>query len=384
MRRLLCLGMAIALAAFAQQKIGTVNAETPEGQLLQQIGQEQDPAKKLGMLEKFAADFGKHEAAGWVYSQLQEGYLKAGQPDKALEWGEKLAARDPDDLSAAHQNLKAAEARKDPDAVKKWSNLTSQLAVKVAASTKPADEDEVEHWKARVDFAKQVNTYTEYSLYAMALQITDPAKRVELAEALLQRSPQSEYMKKLAGVEFAALRQLNDNARAMAVAERVLATDQTNEDMLIFAANQYMEQKRDPDKVIAYSAKVVELMNTKPKPEGVSDAEWEVKKTTLTGLAHFFAGSTYFNEKKYKEADAELRTAIPQVGGNEQLKAAVLFYAGLNANSLGNKNDALLFNTQCAAIKSQFQGQAMKNATVLRSQGAVMPSSAKPAPKKKK
>ena len=47
------------------------------------------------------------------------------------------------------------------------------------------DADAVEDWKRRVDFAKQLDTYTEYSLYAASLQTTDPNKRVQLGEALI-------------------------------------------------------------------------------------------------------------------------------------------------------------------------------------------------------
>src|SRR5256885_329994 len=108
-----------------RRQLGTVNTETPEGALLQQIGQAEDASKKLGLMEQFTSQFPKHEAAAWVEEQLQPAYLKAGQFDKAIATGEALLASDADDLEAAHQNLKAAEAKKDPEAVRKWSDATS-------------------------------------------------------------------------------------------------------------------------------------------------------------------------------------------------------------------------------------------------------------------
>ena len=140
--------------------------------------------------------------------------------------------------------------------------------------------------------------------------------------------------------------------------------------MLIFVANQYIEKKRDPDKVIAYSAKVVELMDTKPKPEGVSDDDWAKKKKTMSGLAHYMSGTTLFEQKKLAAADKELRAALPLVEGNDQLKAATLFYAGLTNYQMKKIPDALKFNQQCAAIKSPFQAKAAENARVMRQQGA--------------
>jgi tetratricopeptide (TPR) repeat protein len=359
-------------AAMAQRhKLGTVNAETPEGLLLQQIGQTEDEGKKLQLMEQFVAQAPKHEAIGWVYSQMQVAYLKAGQPDKALEAGDKLIAMDADDLDAAHQNLKAAEAKKDPDLIRKWSNETSRLARKVVESPQPKEADEVDAWKRSVDFAKQLDTYTEYSLFSGAVQTQDPRKRIELADALAGRNPKSQYLPALVEMRFNAYRQLGDNANALATAEKAIATDPSSEDMLAFVANQYAEKKRDPDKVIAYSAKIVELMNSKPKPEGASDDDWAKKKKAMSGLAHYMSGTTLFDQKKLAPADKELRAALPLVEGNDQLKAATLFYVGLANYQMKNIPDALKFNQQCAAIKSPFQAKAAENVRVMKSQGVA-------------
>jgi tetratricopeptide (TPR) repeat protein len=178
-------------------------------------------------------------------------------------------------------------------------------------------------------------------------------------------------MPQVAEIQFGAYRQLGANDKAFAFAEKTLETDQSSEDMLAFVAEQYVQKKRSPDKVIAYSAKVVELMNTKPKPQGVSDADWTKKKNTLSGVAHFLSGSTLYEQNKFPAADKEVRAAIPLVEGNDQLKAATLFYAGLANYKMNNVTDALRFNQQCAAIKSPFQAKANENIRVMKSQGAA-------------
>src|SRR5256885_659729 len=83
-------------------------------------------------------------------------------------------------------------------------------AQQAIAAQMPKDEDEDE-WKKRVDFAKQVNTYSEYSLYAMALQTPDPRKKIALIEDLQQRNPQSQYLGQVQLVQFQAYRQAGDN-----------------------------------------------------------------------------------------------------------------------------------------------------------------------------
>jgi tetratricopeptide (TPR) repeat protein len=366
----------LAVPALAQRHKIDINAETAEGQLLQQIGTEQDPDKKLTLLEEFASKHPAHEGLPWVYGQLQPAYLKAQQYDKVFPVVEKLLAFDPTDAEMAHGALKAAEAKKDPDLIMKWAVATSDAARKAVESKKPEDEDELELWKHKVDFAKQVETYTEYSLFSTAIQTADPSKKIELIDKLAERNPNSQYMPQLDDQKFLAYRQLNNADKAVEVAEKLIAKNPTNEDMLIFTAD-YAFQKKDYPKALDYSTKVVDLMKAKPAPQGIAAEDWEKKKTTLLGVGLFMQGMINSSQAKYGPADQVLREALPYLESNEQMKAAALFNLGLANYKLGDNAkspntqrilDALKFNQMCAAIKSPFQGQAQKNITVIRTQ----------------
>ena len=123
--RLVLIFVACAAAVFGQRhKIEEVNAEKPEGKLLQQIMQENDAAKKTALLDQFGGEFPKHEPRRWVLEQLQGVYVKANEPDKVISAGDKLLALDPDDPEAALQCLKAAETKKDVAAIKKYATMT--------------------------------------------------------------------------------------------------------------------------------------------------------------------------------------------------------------------------------------------------------------------
>ncbi|MBL8177281.1 MAG: hypothetical protein JNK48_21580 [Bryobacterales bacterium] len=376
--RITSLLLAVLLAGaplFGQRHKLTINAETPEGQLLQQIGQEADAAKKTALMEEFTQKHAKHEGMGWVLEQMVAAYLKAGNFDKVLETGGKLLALDPNDVATAHSCLKAAEGKKDAALIKEWAGKTSDLAKRAVAAPKPSDEDEAETWKANVDYAKQVDTYTEYSLYAAAVAAQDPNHRILLYEALETRNPQGQYIAPLSLPYFFALRQTNQNDKAIAVAERVLQKDQSSEDMLLAVADHHFNKKGDPARIVELSNKLAEVMGSKAKPEGVADADWEKRKNLMTGLGHWMAGVTYGNQSKWKESDESLRKALPLVSDNDQLKAQTLFYLALSNYKMGEPKkdkklmaEALKFNVQCAAIKSPFQGQASKNASVIRQQ----------------
>ncbi|MFN7994142.1 MAG: hypothetical protein U0Q18_11095 [Bryobacteraceae bacterium] len=355
-------------SAWAQcHKLAEVNTASPEGQLLQQIGQEPDAEKKLALLNQFVTQYPQHEATGWVYEQLLDAYIKAKNGDKALETGEKLAAIPPECVESAHQTLKAAELKNDPDQILKWSGKTAELAQKVAASRQPQNADEVENWKARVDYAKQVNTYTEYSLYATALQTQDPKKQVALLEGLQQRNPKSEYLAKSTDVMFIAYQKAGQTDKAIAYAEQVTNGGQPSEDMLLVLADDSLK-KKESEKVHVYTGKLVEVMNAKPKPDGLADADWTKRKNTILGLAYYMGGKQYYNEGKFAQCDKELREALPLVESNANLHTEVLYLLGFANYKLQKIQDAANFYKACAALKSPFQAMANKNLIAIRGQ----------------
>jgi tetratricopeptide (TPR) repeat protein len=362
-------------SAFAERhKLASVNADSPDGKLLQQSLQENDPAKKLELMNQYISQFAdKQEATEWVLSQMQPAYQKTGNYDKAIEVGEKLLAVDPDDLDAAYGNLKAAEAKKDPAAVLKWSAQTSQIARKVMKSSKPPNGDPDE-WKQAVDYATQVDTYTEYALYLAALQSTDAATIMQMTETLEQRNPQSQYIPQLMEKYAAAARQAKALPKAVEFGERAFARNQFNGDMLLAMADYRMQQQQF-DKALTYSTKAVELMTSQPKPEGVPDADWEKRKASIIGLGNWMSGVTLSSQNKYASADKALRAALPYIKDNDQLMAQALFHLGLVNYKMGQTSksktqiaDAVKFSTQSGAIKSPFQAQALKNVKVIKTE----------------
>ena len=159
------------------------------------------------------------------------------------------------------QNLKAAEAKKDlPRHQEMGRRGLRQCAQDGRRRRKPNDAEQADTWKTEVDYAKQVDQYTDYALYRVAAESRDPKVTVEFVELLQTHNPKSEYVPKAQNQLFVAYRQAGANDKALALAEKTLATDQTNEDMLLVVTDSYSRNKKEPEKVHAYSAKLVELM----------------------------------------------------------------------------------------------------------------------------
>ena len=367
--RLLTILVAFSLTAFAQRhSVSEVDAEKPDGKILQQIMQADDQAKRTALLEQFVDQFPKADATPWALEQLLAGYAKSNQPDKVLSIGEKLLAVDPEETEAALQCLKAGEAKHDPELVKKYSTLASTLARKMIAEPQPKDDELVDTWKQEVSYATQVDAYCEYSLYRAFVESRDPKVTLEFGELLPQRYPKGQYSGKLDNAMFLAYRQAGQEAKAVSLAEKVLATDQSNEDMLLVVADNYLQNKKEPEKVHVYCAKLVEIMSAKPKPEGVADDAWAARKNTVIGVAHYMNGKLYFNENRFSQADQELRLSLPFVETTPASKGEVLFLLGFSNYNLKKPQEAANFYRSCAAVKSDYQAKAAKNLQVIKTE----------------
>lgn len=361
--RTLTILLFLTVAAWGQRHKSPEDIDTqkPEGALLMKGIEENDAAKKAPLLEQFCAQFPKDAAAAWVLETLQGLYVKGGQFDKIIATGEKLLVLDPEDPESALQNLKAAEGLKDLPGIRKWSAMASANARKMAATPQPKEAADVESWKNDVSYAKQVDTYTEYALFRVAVESRDAKVIVEFAEALQERNPDSQYMAQARTALFAGYRQSGATDKAVALAERVLATDQTNEDMLLVVADDYAGKKKESEKVHLYAAKAAEVMAAKPAPQGISEADWAARQKAVIGIARYLNGKLYYSEKKYPDTDRELRAALPLVEGNAAVKPEVLYMLGFANFSMEKPQEAANYYKACAALPGPMQAQAAKN-----------------------
>jgi tetratricopeptide (TPR) repeat protein len=360
----------VCAAAFSQKLV--IEVDTQEGQLLQQIDAEANSTKKLALLEGFAKSFPNHEAITWVLGQMQSSYVAMGRFDKAMETGTRILGLDPDDVAAAHNCLKAAELKKDVELIKRWVEQTSQIVRKVKEREKPNDPDELQEWKQKVDYARQVEQYTEYAIYFAAVQNKDSKTRAKLIETLEQKNPNSEYLAQLRTAQTQVVRQV-DIEEAVAAAEIAFSKGEYNVDSLMMVANHLMSKRRDPDKVIAYSARLVDMLNTSPKPAEMSDADWGAKKRQMLGTANWMMGLLYSTQERFAMADRALRQALPNLKNTDMTAGALyhLGYVNFRMAEAGDRiriHDAVRFTTECIAINSAVQQQAIENLKAMKAE----------------
>jgi len=369
--RLLVLALLI-VPAFAQQprQNFVINVGTPEGQLLQQIGQELDDAKKEMLMQDFLDKYPRHEGAAWVCAMLAVDYNQQKEYDKSLAITEKVYANTPD-MDVAYAGLKAAEGKEDVELVKKWSARTSAAARKEIASAKPPTNDEE---KQQATYTKDVDMYSEYALYVLALKVKEPKETIDLIDALEKQNPKSQYLAEGAATYFEALEKAGEGAKACPAAARMAAADAKNAEAMLFAAQCSWTGNR-ADGVINYASKAVTALNSRTKPEGTSDSDWATKKATMLGSANFYIGQGYTMQGRYGPATKALRASLGSIKGNEAFYAIALFDLGLANYNLGKTvgdkaqmREGLRFFEQSAAMKSSVQDQAARNASLVRNE----------------
>ncbi len=247
-----------------------------------------------------------------------------------------------DDLDDALAALKAAEPSKDVAKIKPLVAAAHETAKKWETATPPSEADK-ENYEARARYAQEVDTYSEYALYALAIQ--DSKNAPDLAATLEKQNPKSKYLEM--------------------------------PDLLVVLADNALSRKQT-DRALSYANRIIADAG-KPAPNGIEAAEWERTKTASLGRGYWTAGVILAEQQKFKDADRDLRAALPLIKGNNAMLGPALFYLGVANYNLGNMTlskakmqEAAKFSEQSAAIAGPYQDQAYKNSSAMKARADQM------------
>jgi tetratricopeptide (TPR) repeat protein len=353
------LAILLAVPGWTQLRNVTINTESDEGKLLQQAGEQTDPAAKIKLLEDFIAKHGSHDAAGYVHLQLLTEYLKLNNFDKVLEHGAAAQAKAPQDLEVAHLLVKGAEGKGDPEGVIKAVEAAHALAQKAAAAPKPSDAEEEANWKRSTEFAGQVLQYNQYALFGLASKQTTPQGKLLLFEALKKNYPNSQFTKNLDSQYVEIYRQLGQQDKMVQSAEAALAADPTNEAYLYILGESYMAPAKGKfADAQANAEKILSALPNKPKPEGIADDAWAQHKATYIGLANSLLGRSLASQGKFAPAQKALLAAAKDMKANNDAMAAIYYYLGFCSIKLNQTSAALNYLGQAAKIPGPYQAPA--------------------------
>ncbi len=351
MRKTIFACFVFVVAASAAKRHFVTSAEGAAGLILQQISQEPEGPRRLLYLEMFLERFPRHESFTWALGEAQPIYLAAKDFDKVLRAAEVLLKADPEDIYAAQNALKAAEAKGDRALVHAWA----ERAARSARLVRLAPPSEVS------DYARQCEVYAEYILYAPALQSADPRVLSATADQLEKENPTSTYLPQLRARLFQVYRQTGNIGKAIAYAEAVLRANPDQQEMLLFLASHYYDGLKDKGKAMLYSKRLVDP-RTKADPAKMA-------------LGHVILGIIASQEGRYPDADTHLRAALPLMEQHPALKGEALYHLGLVNYQIGDPQQdmnriqaAYRFHALSASVSGPFQNIAASSAAGIRSQ----------------
>ena len=274
------------------------------------------------------------------------------------------------DLDESYTKLKAAVEKKDAEGVKAAAAETNKEAMALVNAPKPADAEEAKNWEERVKYGKEVSAYTEYALASTAMQSSDPAKTIELVDALIAQNPKSKYLDELcANAYLIALGKSGGTAKQGEGMAKIAAGRPDN----VVALNALIEAR--PQTAAANAGKLLTAAR-KPKPEGIPEAEWEKMKNSALANGYFYTGFTAGQRQSWKDCDSNLKSALPLLDAGRQ--GAAYFSLGICNYQLGKlTNDrsrmqqGQQFMEKAASMKGQYQDQAYRQNLAMKQELAT-------------
>jgi len=281
------------------------------------------------------------------------------------------------ELKEALDGFSQIATGKDVPLILKSANEVFALVKTNLEEPQPAGAEEKAAWQVRVDYAKSVQTRTEYALITAALQ-APAADQIQLFSAIEAENPKSQYLDGIYTQYFLALNQTGASSRITPIAEKALANFPENEDLLLLLTDDALNRKQ-LDRALSLANRLSAVMGRHAKPAGLAAADWEKKKATCLSHAYWTAGVVSGEKQQYVNADKNLRAALPLIQGNNAMLAPAYYYLGVANYNIGrvtNNKAKILegagFSDKAAAIPGTLQQQAWRNAQAMKTEAGKM------------
>lgn len=357
------------LAAQAPCPGVTIVVNTPEDQMLLAYNGADKPEDQIAALDKFAQENADSKFMPCANEYYTATYVKLGQFDKAIQYGEKDWAANYHSLNLMINLMKAYVGAgnasdtafdviaKAPEVMKTESNI--------ARPEKATDDEWKKIQQDETDTIKDDRAYMEYAFFQLLPRVTDAQKRIHDLDAFVKAYPDTPNMAQVNFAYFRAYELAKDSVKADEYGEKAIAGDPNNVEVLNAVAYDYAVARRtNLDKAAEYASKAAQIIPSLKKSEGVSDQDFSNFKNTQLGMAHFIMGYTALvkagNTHKVAPALEHLKTAEGLLAANPELLGETLYFLGYayEAQYPPNHHLAAEALTKATAVQSSMQGQS--------------------------
>jgi tetratricopeptide (TPR) repeat protein len=348
--------------AYAQiGKYVPIPAGSDADHALSEINATTDPAQKLSLIDKFAANIAQAEMAIVADDLYVNYYIAAKNYDKALEYGDKLFALDPDNFSNGVNMVHAAQEKGDTDKLFSYGDKVAGILKRYQDAPAPEGKSQPD-WdnqkKQTLQNAHDSVIYVQQLIFNGAYQTPDVTRRAALLVRFAQMFPDSPYANQAMGVAAASYRQTQNASKMLEAANGVLAKDPDNVGMLILLADYYSEKGEQLDKAETYAKKAAQVLDAAKKPDGLTDEQWQQQSALQKGLALSALGQVNIQKKNNAQAVENLKTAAPLLKPDANSYARNQYRLGFALLNLKKVPEAKAALTDAASVESPYKALA--------------------------
>jgi thiol-disulfide isomerase/thioredoxin len=149
---------------------------------------------------------------------------------------------------------------------------------------------------------------------ALAASGNDRAELVRNLQQYLLQYPNSPRKSAVYRALVEACQQLQDDACALSYAERLIALEPDDSDMMLIAVD-YLQGKADDaslTRAAGYLTRVIDRVEKSPpdeRPAGEPLARWESKQSNLRSVLYYGRGQVEYSQQHYEDAAKDLQTS---------------------------------------------------------------------------
>jgi tetratricopeptide (TPR) repeat protein len=317
-----------------------------------------DPAAKLALIDKFSSTLGQGDMAIVADDLYVNYYIAQKNYEKAFEYGDKLFALDPDNFSNAVNMVRAANEKGDIDKLMAYGEKVPGILQRFKASPAPSGM-EADNWErqkaATLESNKDNITYIEQAVFLGVYRTTNPAKRAALLTHFAELFPGSPYANQALGVAATSYQQAQNVPKMLEVANGLLAKDPNNIGMLLLLSDYYSEKGEQLDKAEASAKKVIAVLGTAAKPDGVTDEQWQQQVSLEKGLALSALGQVNIQKKDNAQAAENFKAAAPLLKADENSYGRNQYRLGFALLNLKRNAEAKDAFAQSASVNSAYK-----------------------------